>query len=55
MKILLIVPPYNKLEEDDLLKKVSHDIASNKVVEWFQGKSEWGPRALGNRSVLGRP
>ena len=46
---------YNKLEEDDLLKKVSHDIASGKVVGWFQGKSEWGPRALGNRSILADP
>ena len=30
-------------------------IASNEVIGWFQGRSEWGPRALGNRSILTNP
>jgi carbamoyltransferase len=30
-------------------------LAENKVVGWFQGKLEWGPRALGNRSILANP
>ena len=30
-------------------------IADGKVVGWFQGRMEWGPRALGNRSILGDP
>ena len=34
---------------------VANDISEGKVVGWFQGKMEWGPRALGNRSILGDP
>ena len=30
-------------------------IAEGKVIGWFQGRMEWGPRALGNRSILGDP
>ena len=30
-------------------------IADGKVIGWFQGRMEWGPRALGNRSILGDP
>src|SRR5690606_23856047 len=30
-------------------------VAAGKVVGWFQGRMEWGPRALGNRSILGDP
>jgi len=38
-----------------LCKKVSQEIADGKVVGWFQGSMEFGPRALGNRSILGDP
>lgn len=38
-----------------LCKLVSREIASGKVVGWFQGRMEYGPRALGNRSILGDP
>ncbi len=38
-----------------LCKKVAQYIANGKVVGWFQGRMEWGPRALGNRSILGDP
>jgi carbamoyltransferase len=31
------------------------DISTNKVIGWYQGASEWGPRALGNRSILANP
>ena len=31
------------------------DLAAGKVIGWYQGRFEWGPRALGNRSILGRP
>jgi carbamoyltransferase len=34
---------------------ISKDISLGKVVGWFQGSMEWGPRALGNRSILGDP
>jgi carbamoyltransferase len=35
--------------------KAAELIAKNKIVGWFQGRSEWGPRALGNRSILANP
>ena len=38
---------------DQLVKKIASFIASGKVVGWFQGRMEYGPRALGNRSILG--
>jgi carbamoyltransferase len=47
--------PYEKLEHDHLLKKTVELISKQKVVGWYQGRMEWGPRALGNRSILGDP
>lgn len=44
-----------KLEEKDLLARVAKDIADQKIVGWFQGRYEVGPRALGNRSILADP
>lgn len=41
--------------ELNLCKKVAQYIADGKVIGWFQGRMEWGPRALGNRSILGDP
>ncbi len=44
---------YSEFEnEKDLLEKTSKLIYENNVVGWFQGKMEWGPRALGSRSIL---
>jgi carbamoyltransferase len=43
---------YQKFEEADLLKKVAKDLSEQKIVGWFQGRAEMGPRALGNRSIL---
>jgi carbamoyltransferase len=40
---------------NELSKIVANDISEGKVIGWFQGKMEWGPRALGNRSILGDP
>ena len=39
----------------ELCKKTASAIASGNVVGWFQGRLEWGARALGNRSILGNP
>jgi len=39
-------------DEAELLKKVARNLADKKIVGWFQGRSEMGPRALGNRSIL---
>ena len=38
-----------------LCHRTARAIADGKVVGWFQGRMEWGPRALGNRSILGDP
>ena len=44
---------YELLSSDqDLCNKVSDLIINKKVIGWFQGAMEWGPRALGNRSIL---
>jgi carbamoyltransferase len=39
----------------DLVRDVAALLAQGQVVGWFQGRMEWGPRALGNRSILGDP
>jgi carbamoyltransferase len=46
---------YEFLSEDDLIGRVSLAISEGAVVGWYQGRMEWGPRALGNRSILGDP
>jgi len=47
--------PYEKLEHPRLYEAVAELLAGEKVVGWFQGRMEFGPRALGNRSILGDP
>ena len=42
-------------DEDELLRRTAHAISRGSVVGWFQGRMEWGPRALGNRSILADP
>lgn len=46
---------YRRLERDPLLEAVADQVASGNVVGWFQGRMEWGPRALGNRSIVAHP
>lgn len=46
---------YRRLERDALLDWTVEQLAREKVVGWFQGRMEFGPRALGNRSILGDP
>ena len=41
--------------EDRLCLRTARAVAGGKVVGWFQGRMEWGPRALGNRSILCDP
>jgi carbamoyltransferase len=46
----------SKIEnEDELCRVTAATIAEGQVVGWFQGRMEWGPRALGNRSILADP
>jgi carbamoyltransferase len=40
---------------DDLAATVAEALAGDAIVAWFQGRSEWGPRALGHRSLLAHP
>jgi carbamoyltransferase len=47
--------PYQKLERELLLNKVVDALCEGKVVGWFQGKMEFGARALGNRSIIADP
>ncbi len=44
-----------ELPEEELVKATAQRIAEGKVIGWFQGRMEWGPRALGNRSIVVDP
>jgi carbamoyltransferase len=46
---------YQQADRDQLLEITSDEVAAGNVVGWFQGRMEWGPRALGNRSILAHP
>jgi carbamoyltransferase len=46
---------YQRLEREPLLNAVAGEVAAGNVVGWFQGRMEWGPRALGNRSIIAHP
>lgn len=47
--------PGERLDEPELLRRTAAAVAEGKVVGWFQGGMEWGPRALGNRSIIAHP
>lgn len=42
-------------DEEELIKRAAQAVADGKIIGWFQGRMEWGPRALGNRSILADP
>ncbi|MFZ5481686.1 MAG: carbamoyltransferase [Myxococcota bacterium] len=44
-----------ELPEDDVVARAAEDLAAGKVLGWFDGRDEWGPRALGHRSILADP
>ena len=46
---------YETLDREPLLRKTAKLISEGNIVGWYQGKMEWGPRALGNRSILADP
>jgi carbamoyltransferase len=46
---------FDVLEDDELLNRTVEDLNNGKAVGWFQGRMEFGPRALGNRSIIGDP
>ncbi|MEU4835797.1 carbamoyltransferase [Streptosporangium sp. NPDC023615] len=47
--------PYTRLEPDALARRVAAELARGRIAGWFQGRMEFGPRALGARSILGDP
>ncbi|RBP45307.1 carbamoyltransferase [Roseimicrobium gellanilyticum] len=49
------VTAYTADETEKLCASTAQAISEGKVIGWFQGRLEWGPRALGNRSILGDP
>jgi len=46
---------YEIFKDEDLLDKTAIDLANEQAIGWFQGRMEFGPRALGGRSILGDP
>ncbi len=46
---------YQELDADALTQRAAQDLVDGKVLGWFQGRFEWGPRALGHRSILADP
>jgi carbamoyltransferase len=46
---------HHRLERDELVRRTAAALAEGKIVGWFQGRMEFGPRALGNRSILADP
>ena len=45
----------SELREQELMRRAAGLIADGKILGWFQGRAEWGPRALGNRSIVADP
>ena len=46
---------FHRLREEQLVAQTATEIAAGRIVGWFQGRMEFGPRALGNRSILADP
>ena len=46
---------FKRLVDKDLYAEVAERISKNQIIGWFKGRCEWGPRALGNRSILADP
>ena len=49
------LPVPERLDEEDLIDRTAHALANREIIAWFQGASEFGPRALGCRSFLADP
>ena len=46
---------YQELNESEILEKTADDLSNSLAIGWFQGRMEFGPRALGGRSIIGDP
>jgi carbamoyltransferase len=49
------ITDWRRLADDELMREVVDRLIAGQVVGWMQGRFEWGPRALGNRSILANP
>lgn len=47
--------PVKRVSDEELVRLTAKHLADGKIVGWYQGRQEWGPRALGNRSILVDP
>jgi carbamoyltransferase len=54
-ELKLIGAKYETLNYEDVIDQTAKNLANEKVIGWFQGRMEFGPRALGGRSILGDP
>ena len=54
-KLNVLNANYKKLDEEEIILLTAKKLADNKTVGWFQGRMEFGPRALGGRSILADP
>ena len=54
-ELKIIGAHFDKFDYENLISKTSDYLSNEKAVGWFQGRMEFGPRALGNRSILGDP
>ena len=46
---------WHRLSQTDLIRRTAQELADGRIAGWFQGRMEFGPRALGNRSILADP
>ncbi len=46
---------YKKFSEKELIKYLTEQLIDKKIIGLYQGRAEWGPRALGSRSILANP
>ena len=54
-KLISLNANYKKFTDDDLMDILANELSKEKTVGWFQGRMEFGPRALGARSILADP
>ena len=54
-KLKILRANFNHLGEKEIISTTAKELSNNKIVGWFQGRMEFGPRALGGRSILADP
>jgi carbamoyltransferase len=54
-RLIEVKAKFHKLDENDLIEKTADNMAKGKAIGWMQGRMEFGPRSLGNRSILADP